>query len=83
MKLPGFAYSALIIGLVAFLQAISGELQSLTDWWAPAAALLVAGALKALEIRQSTQTPEDPATRRHRALSAPERGDAWTRFWLG
>lgn len=75
IKLPGFVYSALLVALVAGLQAIASGLTSLTDWWAPAAALLVAGALKALE---AYQAKEETATR----SIQPERGFL-SRFFLG
>lgn len=77
LPLPGFIYSALIVGLVTFLQAIGTGLESLTDWWAPAAVLLVAGALKALEARQAEKS--DGATTR--SIEQPR--DFWSRFWLG
>lgn len=77
IKLPGFVYSALIVALVAGLQAIATGLDTLTDWWAPAAALLVAGALKALEARQAK--PGDEAATR--SIEQP-RG-YWSRFLLG
>lgn len=78
MQLPGFVYSALIVALIAFLQAISTNLESLTDWWAPAVVLLVAGALKALEARQGKAQGNEVGARN---IEQP-RG-FWSRFLLG
>lgn len=76
IKLPGFIYSALLVALVAGLQALATGLDSLTEWWAPAAALLVAGALKAIEARKAKD--QETLTR----SLAPERSFL-NRFFLG
>lgn len=76
MQLPGFVYTALILGIVAFLQAISTGLQSLDELWAPVAVAGVAALLKAVEALR----PVEPSTGT-RSLEAP-RG-FWSRFLLG
>lgn len=76
IKLPGFVYSALLVALVAFLQAVATGLDSLQDWWVPAAALVVAGALKAVEAYQVKD--QGTATR----SLEPERSFL-SRFFLG
>lgn len=81
IKLPGFVYSALLVALVAGLQAIATGLTSLADWWAPAAALLVAGALKALEAYQAQTNKSTGVDIGARSLQ-PERS-FWNRFLLG
>ena len=80
IKLPGFVYSALLVALVAFLQAVATGLDSLQDWWVPAAALLVAAALKAVEAYQANLQNDAPADIRGRNIQ-PRRG-FWNRFML-
>lgn len=78
MQLPGFIYSAFILALVTFLQAISGGLESSTELWAPVAVAVVAAALKALEAYAAKDGQPQSAAR---SLEQP-RG-FWNRFLLG
>ncbi len=77
MPIPGFVYTALILGLLTFLQAISTGLDSLVDmWWQPLAVAAVAAAIKALEARKA-----QPPAAGQRSLE-PGRG-FWGRFLWG
>lgn len=78
VKLPGFVYTALILALVTFLQAISTGLDSLRgEWWQPVAVAAVAAALKAAEVWRA----EPPAATGLRDFKAPR--SKWARFLVG
>lgn len=72
MQIPGFIYTAVLVGLYAFFQAISGGLETLADaWWQPVAVAAVAA--------EAYRDVEEP---RARVIGEQPRG-FWSRFLLG